>query len=319
MKSDNSAAAGARRARASARFKWLAAVNGSLDLSSVQRAVAISIGLHFNITDGRCDPGYEAIAGGTPYKRRAVITAVSDLAAKGWIVITPSRGRHRNSLELTTPSNSAHMHAPLADNTNGAYHEHQPCMPAKANGARQIGHIHEIASKKNCNREENMKENREEKRDNPYNPQQMENVQVSELRQFAQLDLCISQEAQRPNHPPSINALAPEDKFEQFWQIYPRKVSKAAARKAWPKAISKAPPEKIITAVSRYAVGEIARMKAGNNPSLQYTAHPATWLNAERWEDETTPTDSAPKTSPHGGRAIADLVAGSLGVLRKVE
>jgi hypothetical protein len=93
----------------------LAAVNGSLDLSSVQRAVAISIGLHFNITDGRCDPGYEAIAGGTPYKRRAVITAVSDLAAKGWIVITPSRGRHRNSLELTTPSNSAHMHAPTLE------------------------------------------------------------------------------------------------------------------------------------------------------------------------------------------------------------
>lgn len=318
MKADNPAAMENKRARARARFGWLAAVNRSPDLSPVQRAVAISIGLHFNITDGRCDPGYDAIANGTPYKRRAVITAVADLAAKGWIAIEPSRGRHRNNIGLTTPSNSAPIDAPLADQPNSARQERQPCTVDAANGARQIAHIIEMASEKNHNREENIKENREEKGKSPYNPQEKAGGQVVELSQPYRPGHRDSPQPQRPTPLAlAINTIAPEDGFEEFWRAYPRKVSRGAARKAWEKAITKASPETITTAVKRYAVGEMARMTAGDNPGLRYTAHPATWLNAERWDDETTPTVSTPKPSRQGGRSIADLVAGSLGVTRK--
>lgn len=81
------------------------------------------------------------------------------------------------------------------------------------------------------------------------------------------------------NHPnkPSIN----HPDFDRFWNIYPRKVAKAAALKAWQKAIQSADIEEIIKGAERYA----------NDPNRHpsYTAHPATWLNAHRWGDEPLP------------------------------
>jgi uncharacterized protein YdaU (DUF1376 family) len=66
--------------------------------------------------------------------------------------------------------------------------------------------------------------------------------------------------------------------FEDFWSICPRKTAKGSARKAWMKSIKLAPPETIIQAMESYA-----KSMAGKDP--QYIAHPATWLNAERWLD----------------------------------
>jgi hypothetical protein len=236
-----------------------------------------------------------------------VIAAVADLATKGWITIELSRGRHRNRIKLIMASNSAPE-------------EHQPCTVEASNGARQTAHTIETAREKNHNREENTKENRKEKRSNPYNPQEKADAQVVKLSRPCRSEHRDSPQLQRPSTLLSeISTNASEDGFEEFWQGYPRKVGKGAARKAWAKAITKASPEKITAVVKRYAAGEIARMTAGDNPGLRYTAHPTTWLNAERWDDETTPTVSTPKPNPHGGRAIADLVAGSLNVTRKLQ
>lgn len=69
--------------------------------------------------------------------------------------------------------------------------------------------------------------------------------------------------------------------FESFWSICPRKTAKGSARKAWLKAIKTTDPEAIIDGMKRYA-----KQSIGTDP--QYIAHPATWLNAERWADETT-------------------------------
>lgn len=67
--------------------------------------------------------------------------------------------------------------------------------------------------------------------------------------------------------------------FDQFWKVYPRKVAKGAARKAWVAAIKKADPDTIITAAALFS-----RTVVNTDP--KFTAHPATWLNAEQWEDE---------------------------------
>jgi hypothetical protein len=69
--------------------------------------------------------------------------------------------------------------------------------------------------------------------------------------------------------------------FDEFWRVYPRRVGKAAARKAWLKATRVAPPEDIIAGAERAA----RSWKAAQTP-LQYVPHPATWLNAERWTDD---------------------------------
>ena len=68
---------------------------------------------------------------------------------------------------------------------------------------------------------------------------------------------------------------------EQFWPVYPRKVSRKTALKAYIAARKTAPIEDILKGLKAY-VGEIT--KTGTDSS--HTAHGATWLNQERWGDE---------------------------------
>ena len=72
------------------------------------------------------------------------------------------------------------------------------------------------------------------------------------------------------------------DGFEDFWNTYPRKEAKGKARQAYVKALTKTTPAKIHAAAERYA-----KSRDGEDP--QFTAHPTTWLNQERWEDEPSP------------------------------
>lgn len=69
-----------------------------------------------------------------------------------------------------------------------------------------------------------------------------------------------------------------ENRFDEFWASYPRKVAKDRALKAWKPACNKADPDKIIAAAKRYAV-----LRAGEDD--QYTAYAASWLNAGRFND----------------------------------
>lgn len=67
--------------------------------------------------------------------------------------------------------------------------------------------------------------------------------------------------------------------FAAFWDAYPRKTAKGEARKAWAKAVKGgADPGVLIAAAVRY------RDSPGRKPD--YTPHPATWLNQERWGDD---------------------------------
>lgn len=76
--------------------------------------------------------------------------------------------------------------------------------------------------------------------------------------------------------------------FDEFWAIYPRKVGKGQARTAFTKALRKAHIGDILEGCRKYA-----EQRTGQDPS--YTAHPATWLNGERWLDEPDP-NYTPKT-----------------------
>lgn len=67
--------------------------------------------------------------------------------------------------------------------------------------------------------------------------------------------------------------------FEEFWALYPRKVAKGAARKAWGRAILKASPLAMIEAIKAQEPFWAAR-------EIQFVPHAATWLNQERWADE---------------------------------
>tara|TARA_R100000544_G_scaffold36279_1_gene24321 strand:- start:38 stop:703 length:666 start_codon:yes stop_codon:yes gene_type:complete len=67
--------------------------------------------------------------------------------------------------------------------------------------------------------------------------------------------------------------------FDFFWSIYPRKIAKANARKAFQTALTK-------TEAYRINEGLIRMVEANKNTEMKFIPHPATWLNGERWEDE---------------------------------
>jgi DNA-binding transcriptional MocR family regulator len=69
--------------------------------------------------------------------------------------------------------------------------------------------------------------------------------------------------------------------FEEFWQVYPRKVGKGQARVAFKTALRKATKDELVSAASTYA--ESVRSTEQN-----FIPHASTWLNGERWLDQTT-------------------------------
>lgn len=67
--------------------------------------------------------------------------------------------------------------------------------------------------------------------------------------------------------------------FDKFFEAYPRKVSKGTARKAWAKAVKISDAPTLIAAAQRYA-------SERHGEDTRFTKHPASWLNAESWNDE---------------------------------
>jgi hypothetical protein len=67
--------------------------------------------------------------------------------------------------------------------------------------------------------------------------------------------------------------------FEEFWKVFPRKVGKGEARKAFRNALKRASAEEIVAGAKRYAA---------TKPDPEFTKHPGPWLNADRWADEDT-------------------------------
>ena len=74
--------------------------------------------------------------------------------------------------------------------------------------------------------------------------------------------------------------------FKNFWLVYPRKINRAVALKAFEKATRKTEADLIITAVRGYKFAD----------DEQFIPHPATWLNQERWIDGT-PTSIRPQVT----------------------
>jgi hypothetical protein len=71
------------------------------------------------------------------------------------------------------------------------------------------------------------------------------------------------------------------EEFDQFWAIYPKKVAKADARKAWLQTKDLRPDiAKLLSAVTAACKTE-QWMKSGGS----FIPHAATWLRGERWDD----------------------------------
>jgi hypothetical protein len=77
-----------------------------------------------------------------------------------------------------------------------------------------------------------------------------------------------------------------DDGFEQFWQTYPKKVGREAARKSWIK--SKLNVDDVLKALEWQKESDQWQKSDG-----QFIPNPATYLNQGRWQDEQ-PISAAP-------------------------
>jgi hypothetical protein len=73
-----------------------------------------------------------------------------------------------------------------------------------------------------------------------------------------------------------------DSEFDTFWSYYPKKVDKGAAIRAFRKAVKEEAVAVIIEGAKRYADDP-------NLPDKQFIKNPATWLNAEAWNNGPLP------------------------------
>jgi predicted transcriptional regulator len=64
--------------------------------------------------------------------------------------------------------------------------------------------------------------------------------------------------------------------FETFWLLYPKRIAKADALKAWNKAIKKKTADELIGLTKAYSESKL--------PDMTYIPYPASWLNKELYE-----------------------------------
>lgn len=81
--------------------------------------------------------------------------------------------------------------------------------------------------------------------------------------------------------------------FDKFWEIYPKRIAKADALKAWNKAIKKKTADELIGLTKAYSESKL--------PDMTYIPYPASWLNKGLYEAVEN-DKPAPASKPIFGR-----------------
>ena len=104
------------------------------------------------------------------------------------------------------------------------------------------------------------------------------------------------QTAQGTAEEPAVDHSTTLDRrFEDFWQLYPKRVGRGAAERAW----KKIRPDAALFEIIMQSVREnIARNQNWRRDNGQYIPNPSTWLNQERWQDDIQ--DGQTGGVPHG-------------------
>lgn len=88
-----------------------------------------------------------------------------------------------------------------------------------------------------------------------------------------------------------------QDRFDQFWSSYPKKVGKQAALKAW----KKLRPNKDLYSKIMAAVESQKKSDQWKTENGRYIPNPTTWLNQGRWDDELPKGNGRPALNSKTG------------------
>ena len=102
--------------------------------------------------------------------------------------------------------------------------------------------------------------------------------------------------------------------FATFYdQLYPRKVHRRTAEKAFMSALKRATPEQILKGAARFA-GDPNLPDASDPEEVRYIPHPSTWLNADAWLDEEPLPPRRKRSNGHQPRdRAAEILRGAMG------
>lgn len=239
--------------------KWqlLQAVFADPSLSATAKVVTGRILDFYNTQTGRCCPSYQTLADGTALKRRAIIYAVQELEAGGWIAIdrvkggaAAGAGRYAtNAIRIdfsrpNLPASTVHGDALLTVHGDALSHDDNSAPP-------DTGGVHGDAP--------------------------------STVHGDAPESIKNTGKGNREVSPPTPSP------FDEFWQAYPKQEGEDAARREYDRVIreQRATHDQIVEGATAYAA-------ARQGEPTQYTAGPGRWLKDGRWRDRPAPAQEAP-------------------------
>jgi AraC-like DNA-binding protein len=263
---------------------WMCALLAS-GLPHVVICVGMRIGLHLRVKTGRCDPGYDKLAGELGMSKRSIYRMVAMLEHTKWLSVIRS-GHHRENQFVLLRGDKAL--SPLRGDKALSPQDTSEVTDSNVRGDRistsevTPAVTEKEGTKRTTKRTAEESDSRaplfaslgDSLADPPQTPSQAGLAEAAERSRRGRK----KESAAKPQA--RISPAEVADGFERFYGAYPRKVAKAAALKAFAKAVENGiAAETLIAGAQRYAVER-------KDQDPKYTKHPATWLNGGCWEDE---------------------------------
>lgn len=113
------------------------------------------------------------------------------------------------------------------------------------------------------------------------------NIDIDNLEDKLDNNISITPQTKPVRSPRRRPRTVKPEQFDRFWDVYPRKVNKRDAQKAWA-ALN--PTDELVEQIIE-DVKERIRIDWASKQKC-YIPHPATYIRGARWEDEHTPETS---------------------------
>ena len=253
------------------KFVWQRAVcSKECPLAPTVRLVALARSIHMDADGTNCYAGAGRIADETGLHLRTVREADKALVAGGWLVVTFQGGSPRGGARLATvyraqiPTTGGT--GPLVTGGTGPLVRQPTGGPESTTGG--TGPPHHVLPRKSKTRA-------------PGTP--------------SADDLGADFSKAKNGKTAERDGTIFEDPFVRFYAVFPRRVAREAARKAFAKALKTVTVEELVAGAERY------RDDPDRDP--RYTAYPATWLNAGRWADER-PSANGKASDPYAEQKV---------------
>lgn len=232
-------------------------------LSPTQRLVALVLSLYADQDGGRCHPSEKLLAAAAGLSDRSVRAALAAIEHEGFAsrekVKGTGQGWRWTMWTLCLPNGIDGRALPRrqgAETDSVPYPEGQETnSPSSAKGEERVSAPLGQGAEDNDSKVRNL-------------------VQKGPEGGSADLERAI----RKSNL--DRKAISRAASFDEFWTVYPKKVAKEDARRAWIRANLDQQAEEILEAVRRRAAGDPQWQ------DRQFIPHPATFLRGKRWTDE---------------------------------